>query len=150
MYHPAEPNDPCQEFVELKNIGTTTLNLNLVKFTDGIHFTFPNITLAAGDYVLVVEDINAFVAKYGAGKNVAGQYTGNLANGGEHIRLEDAIGRTILDFNYADSWQDATDGEGFSLNIFDANADANTWNKQKAGPRANTRAERPIPMTPHF
>jgi hypothetical protein len=132
MYHPAEPNDPCQEFIELKNTGTSTLNLNLVKFTDGIHFMFPNMTLVAGDYVLVVEDINAFVAKYGGGKNVAGQYTGNLANDGEHIRLEDAIGRTILDFNYSDGWQDATDGEGFSLNILDANADANTWAKQES------------------
>jgi hypothetical protein len=129
MYHPAEP---CQEYVELKNIGTTTLNLNLVKFTDGIHFTFPNTTLAAGGYVLVVEDINAFNAKYGSGKNVAGQYTGNLSNAGEHIRLEDAIGRTILDFNYVDSWQDSTDGEGFSLNIFDVNADVNTWNKPES------------------
>jgi hypothetical protein len=132
MYHPAEPNDPCQEYVELKNIGTTTLNLNLVKFTEGIHFTFGPNTLAAGDQVLVVEDVNAFNAKYGAGKNVAGQYTGNLANNGEHIRLEDAIGRTILDFNYVDSWQDSTDGEGFSLNIFDANADVNDWNKQES------------------
>jgi hypothetical protein len=132
MYHPVEPGDPCQEYVELKNIGTTTLNLNLVKFAEGIHFTLPNMTLVAGDYVLVVEDINAFIAEYGSGKNVAGQYTGNLANDGEHIRLEDAIGRTILDFNYADNWQDATDGEGFSLNIFDAAADANTWGKQES------------------
>ncbi|MCJ7729107.1 MAG: lamin tail domain-containing protein, partial [Sedimentisphaerales bacterium] len=132
MYHPAEPNDPCQEYVELKNIGTTTLNLNLVKFTDGIGFTFPNMTVAAGDHVLVVKDTNGFVAKYGGGKNIAGKYTGALANGGEHIRFEDAIGRTILDFNYADNWQDVTDGEGFSLNIFDANAEPNTWGKPES------------------
>ena len=132
MYHPASPGDPSGEFIELKNIGTTTLNLNLVKFTDGIHFTFPNTTLAAGAYILVVEDISAFNAKYGSGKNIAGQYTGNLSNAGEHIRLEDAIGRTILDFNYVDSWQDSTDGEGFSLNILDANTDANNWNKQES------------------
>jgi hypothetical protein len=140
MYH---PTDPCQEFVELKNIGTTTLNLNLVKFTEGIHFTFPNMTLVAGDYVLVVEDINAFVAKYGAGKNVAGQYTGKLANDGEHIRLEDAIGRTILDFNYSDDWQDSTDGEGFSLNIFDANADVNTWGKPESWAASKYRGGTP-------
>lgn len=127
MFHPAEPNDPCQEFVELKNTGTTTLNLNLVKFTEGIHFTFPNMTLAAGDYALVVEDVNAFNARYGAGKNIAGQYTGSLDNGGERIRLEDAIGQTILDFEYKDGWRRTADGDGFSLNIFDANADVNTW-----------------------
>jgi hypothetical protein len=132
MYHPASPGDPSQEFIELKNIGTTAMNLNLVKFTDGIQFTFPNTTLAAGGYILVVEDINAFNAKYGPGKNIAGQYTGNLSNAGEHIRLQDAIGRTILDFNYVDSWRDSTDGEGFSLNIFDAGADANNWNKEES------------------
>jgi hypothetical protein len=143
MYHPTDLNDPNQEFVELKNIGTSALNLNLVRFTDGIGFTFPNMTLAAGDHVLVVEDINAFVAKYGSGKNVAGQYTGALANDGEHIRLEDAIGRTILDFEYSDNWQDATDGEGFSLNIFDANAEPNTWGKPESWAASKYRGGTP-------
>jgi hypothetical protein len=39
MYHPAE--DPNAEFVELTNIGTQTINLNLVQFTRGIDYTFP-------------------------------------------------------------------------------------------------------------
>ena len=131
MYHPidpCDPNDPNEEFVELKNIGTSALNLNLVKFTEGIHFTFPNMTLAASDYVLVVQDANDFNDHYGGGKNVAGTYTGALANNGERIKLEDAIGRTVLDFKYADNWIPVTD-DCFSLNFFDAdaNSEPNRW-----------------------
>ncbi len=131
MYHPVDPNDPNHEFIELKNIGPGTLNLNLVKFTEGVRFTFPNITLASDQHVLVVKNQSAFEAKYGTGLNIAGEYTGPftgvLSNGGERIRLEDAIGRTILDFRYKDGWRRVTDGQGFSLNIFDENADPNTW-----------------------
>jgi hypothetical protein len=122
MFHPLEPADVNTEFVELKNIGTSALNLNLVKFTEGIHFTFPNMSLAAGDYVLVVQNQTAFTARYGGGKNIAGTYTGALANDGERIRLEDAIGRTVLDFKYGDGWVNVADGDGFSLNFFDADA----------------------------
>ncbi|MBN1806868.1 MAG: lamin tail domain-containing protein, partial [Sedimentisphaerales bacterium] len=42
------PDDSDTEYVELKNIGTETINLNLVKFANGIDFTFPSIELAAG------------------------------------------------------------------------------------------------------
>jgi len=45
MYHPQdtnEPNDPNEEFIELMNIGTESINLNFVSFTRGIYFTFPD------------------------------------------------------------------------------------------------------------
>ncbi|MGD8501947.1 MAG: chitobiase/beta-hexosaminidase C-terminal domain-containing protein, partial [Phycisphaerales bacterium] len=45
MYHPkgtGDPNDPNEEFIELKNIGKDTLSINLVRFTEGIDFTFPD------------------------------------------------------------------------------------------------------------
>ena len=132
MYHPqdtGDPNDPNTEFIELKNIGPNTLNLNLASFTNGIHFTFPYMTLAPDEYVVVVKDTNAFTAKYGTGPNTAGQYTGRLDNGGERIRLEDAIGQTILDFSYNDDWRPNTDGDGFSLTIINpTSADVNEWN----------------------
>jgi hypothetical protein len=134
MYHPqdtGDPNNPNEEFIELKNIGTEILNLNLVKFTNGIDFTFPDIDLAAGHYVVVVKDQQAFTARYGTDVNIAGQYSGRLANDGERIRLEDAVGQTILDFEYNDNWYDITDGKGFSLTIIDAaNAEPNSWNQK--------------------
>ncbi|MHC4695007.1 MAG: LamG-like jellyroll fold domain-containing protein, partial [Planctomycetota bacterium] len=112
-------NDPNEEYIELKNTGLTTLNLNLVKFTEGIHFTFPDMDLAPGECVVVVKNQSAFEAQYGTSVNTAGVYTGSLANNGERIRLEDAIGRTILDFEYDDRWYPIADGDGFSLTIIE-------------------------------
>ncbi len=125
MYHPIDPNT---EYVELKNISSSSINLNLVKFTKGIDFTFDNETLAAGDHIIVVKDITVFEAKYGTGRNIAGQCSGSLDNGGERIRLEDAIGNVILDFEYKDGWRSITDGDGYSLTIINpANPDTNSW-----------------------
>ena len=96
-----QQHDSDEEFVELTNIGAQTINLNLVKFTEGIDFTFPSIELAPSEHIVVVQDREAFEAKRGTEVNIAGQYTGIL-NRGEKIRLEDAIGRTIHDFTSKD------------------------------------------------
>jgi hypothetical protein len=115
MYHPADPNT---EFVELRNIGSETINLNLVEFSKGIDFVFGEDTdLAPGRYALIVQDQAAFEAKYGTGLNVVGRYTGRLDNDGEKIMLTDALGRIILSFSYKDSWYELTDGSGFSLTM---------------------------------
>jgi hypothetical protein len=138
MYHPKDtgnPNDPNIEFIELKNIGPNTLNLSLASFTKGIHFTFPSLELTPDDYVLVVKDQNAFLAKYGPDPNIiiAGRYTGRLDNAGERIRLEDAAGGTIMDFEYNDTWRPITDGLGFSLTIIDdSNSDTNSWGQKQS------------------
>jgi hypothetical protein len=134
MYHPEAPadtNDPNEEFIELKNIGEAAISLNLVSFTNGIDFTFPGLELAPGEYVVVVQDRAAFEARYGTAISIAGEYAGSLSNGGERIRLDDAIGQTILDFSYKDGWRSITDGEGFSLTIVDPiNPDPNSWDEK--------------------
>jgi len=145
MYHPPDTDslsDANEEFIELKNtcpepvegVGSETINLNLVRFTNGIDFTFPGVEISAGGYVLVVKDQAAFYARYPDFSGViAGEYSGSLANEGERIRLEDAIGQTIMDFRYSDAWRDITDGQGFSLTIVNpANPDANSWGEKDA------------------
>ncbi len=128
MYNPIEPNE---EFIELKNVANETINLNLVSFTNGIDFTFGDIELAADQYIVVVGNQNVFTARYGTNVNIAGQYSGRLNNAGERITLEDAIGRTILDFSYKDGWRSLTDGEGFTLTIIDpANSDLSSWDQK--------------------
>jgi len=130
MYNPRASGE---EFIKLKNIGAETINLNLVSFTNGIDFTFPGIDLAPGEYTVVVQDRNAFEARYGSTINIAGQYSGRLDNAGEKITLTDAIGRTILDFSYEDNWHSITDGEGFSLTIIDpTHFDLGIWNAEEA------------------
>jgi len=128
MYNPPEPNE---EFIEMTNIGTETINLNLVSFTNGIDFTFPSMELAAGENTVVVQDRIFFETRYGRNINIAGQYSGKLNNAGERIELQDAIGRTILNFRYEDGWHSLTDGEGFSLTIIDpANSNLDSWNEK--------------------
>ena len=107
------------EFVELTNTGSTIIDLTNVAFTDGITFTFPaGTTVAPGERVIVVSDQAAFEFRYGAGiADIAGHYTGNLRNSGEHIRLEAADTTAIADFTYGDSnpWPSSADGSGYSL-----------------------------------
>jgi hypothetical protein len=136
MYHPPDtgnPDDPNTEFVELTNIANRSINLNLVRFTDGIDFTFPSFELPAGGYCLVVKDLAAFQARYSAKLPVVGEYTGSLDNGGEHIELTDAVGQVIRSFTYDDSWFKKTDGSGYSLVIRDPRAsDPNSLSDEAA------------------
>ena len=152
MYHPSDPTpteitaagdpnltDEDFEFIELKNIGGTAINLNLVHFTDGIDFTFGDYTLAADGYAVLVKNQAAFAARYStSGINIIpGSYLGALDNGGEEIVLRDAIGAEIHDFDYKDSWYELTDGPGFSLTMVNpASTDPDDWDR-KSGWRAS-------------
>ncbi|HWN97099.1 MAG TPA: lamin tail domain-containing protein, partial [Methylomirabilota bacterium] len=131
MYHPANPpvgdtNDADNfEYVELKNIGPTTLNLAGFSLSGGIDFTFPSFTLAAGEYCVVVKNATAFQSRYGVGPAVAGVFAGNLANDGDHVVLRGPLQEPIQDFVYSDSWYPLTDDHGFSLVVLDENGGGN-------------------------
>jgi len=130
MYHPLDsnqPDDPNTEYIELQNIGPDAINLDLVRFLDGVDFAFPPLELAPEEFVLVVRNQAAFDTYYGSGFNIAGQYQGSLANNGEALLLVDATGYIIESFEYSDNWFDLTDGQGFSLTarpeaLYDPNA----------------------------
>ncbi len=131
MYNPADPNT---EYIELTNIGGETIDLSLVRFTDGVSFEFPAYELAPGGRCLVVQDAAAFAARYGEGLPCVGRYEGSLNNAGERIGLQDAAGMFVQAFEYRDDWYDMTDGGGYSLTVGDpaaadpnALADASAW-----------------------
>lgn len=127
------------EYIELKNIGPSTLSLLGVRFTNGISFGFSGsavISLSPGQTVLVVRNAAAFTSRYGSGFNIAGQFTGALDNGGERIRLIDGTHEEILDFDYENDWYPITDGQGFSLVTADENQDPDLWDN-KEGWRAS-------------
>jgi hypothetical protein len=138
MYHPSpmsgSPHGPEEfEYLELKNVGPVGLNLTRVRLATGISFDFTGsaiTTLAPGETVLVVKNLSAFTARYGSGLPVAGQYTGSLDNSGERIRLVDAVGEEILDFDYNNTWYPITDGLGFSLVIVDEQAHPDDWTRK--------------------
>jgi len=136
MYHPQDTglsNDPNTEYIELTNIGNAVVNLNLVRFSEGVDFTFPHLEVGPDEYVLVVKDCDAFEARYGPGLPIAGEYSGSLSNSGEWIELQDAVGTTIQAFSYQDSWYKITGGKGFSLTVTDPHGtDPNDWSDRAA------------------
>ncbi|MCP5534815.1 MAG: lamin tail domain-containing protein [Akkermansiaceae bacterium] len=137
-YHPLPPSTSHElgasldgedfEFIELMNVGTTTLDLNGVRIADAIGFDFTGsavTTLAPGATVLVVKDINAFEARYGANRPIAGEYSGKLSNGGELVQIAygdgNAAANLIRQFTYEDTtpWPTDPDGSGPSMVLVD-------------------------------
>ncbi|MCX5643192.1 MAG: lamin tail domain-containing protein [Phycisphaerae bacterium] len=126
MYHP--PVSPSEdgwdvdafEFLELTNIGKTTIDLTGARFVEGIKFDFAGsgvTQLAPNALVLVVANRLAFECRYGTSVSakIAGEYSGSLANGGETIKLIDLQTGVVAQFAYADTWYALTDGQGRSL-----------------------------------
>jgi hypothetical protein len=147
MYNPADA-DPAQgepeidndrfEFIELKNVGATALDLSAASLSGGISFDFVDgdvVILAPGQFVLAVNDRDAFTARYGAdlGALIAGEFEGKLANGGEAIELLDAQQGPIVRIDYSDNWYPETDGPGHSLVLLEPERlDPNAWARAEA------------------
>ena len=136
------------QFMELQNIGSLSIDLTGVQLTLGFTpaFSFSGAavtTLAKGAYVLIVENPQAFAARYGTqltalyGANwqsmlVAGEFTQKLDNGGERVLLTDRAGNTIEDFTYNNggAWPGRAAGSGSTLQIInpsDDPTDPNNW-----------------------
>jgi len=140
MYHPLQlpfTSEPVgQEFIELFNRGATSVNLNGWHFSKGISYTFGNLALAPGAYLVVSPNLAAFAAKYPAVTNVVGNWTGTLGNNGETIALADANGNTVDSVRYGTEgdwaqrqrgpddrghrgwkWFCPADGQGYSMEL---------------------------------
>lgn len=117
MFHAPEGQE--LDWIELRNTGSTTLNLDGVEFTQGVIFTFGAISLPPGQSIVVVRDLAAFRALYGDAVRVAGVYSGNLDNSGDWIefRLPAPSRQIIQSFEYKDTWSPAADGGGSSLEM---------------------------------
>ncbi len=134
MYHPPSPT-PAEtaaghtdsqsfQWLELLNTSAKAIDLRGASFSMGIEFNFPDISgpgtlLAPGARILLCENTEAFLLRYGAARQpfIGGQFTGALANGGERLVLNAADGSVILDFTYDDTspWPEEADGLGRSL-----------------------------------
>lgn len=132
MYNPLpsatnSADDDQFEFLELRNVSASAVNLSGAYFSDGITFTFPaGASLAAGGYGLLVRNIASMTNRYGALTNILGVYTGKLANEGEQVTLRRSDGTVLFSVTYGDAypWPEAADGEGASLVLKDAEAPA--------------------------
>ena len=125
--------------MELVNTGDTAINLNRLRFTQGIDFTFPAMVLEPDQYTLVVPQgalqVQALTDVYGSDLLVAGVYDGRLSNRGERLVLRDPLGQVLADIRYSDGshpmdfadgvdpWPAAADGQGMSLGLLSLASD---------------------------
>ncbi|MDO8540573.1 MAG: lamin tail domain-containing protein [Opitutaceae bacterium] len=148
MYHPSS-EATTEEYVELHNTSASPVSLEGWKFTSGVSFTFPNVSLPAGGYLVVAADRAAFVAKYPAMVNFVAGWTGHLSNSANSIVLKDNRGVKVDEVDYADDgdwavrerddpdggyrgwrWRSQADGYGKSLELINAafdNSHGQNW-----------------------
>jgi len=141
MYDPISGNNDDQ-YIELYNKGTNTVNLTGWQFTSGVTFTFPNVTLAPNGYLVVARNLTNLFAKYpnlNSG-NTVGNYGGKLSHNGELLAL--AMPQTLYGTNtiYVEEdevtygtggrWGEWSSGGGSSLELIDPRANhrlASNW-----------------------
>jgi len=97
--------DPAEEWIELHNRGTAAANLLGWRISDGVDYTFGNVTIPAGGYLVVAADTEAFSGLFPSVSNVVGGWLGTLSNNGEGVELENAAGDRVDRVRYA------TDGD---------------------------------------
>ncbi len=139
-YHPLDLeniNDRELEFIELKNMGNSSISLDGLNFFDGINYTFQNDTeILPGEYVVLVSNSSEFEKRYGF--NPFAEFSGQLANNGETISLQDTDNDTLISIEYDDKypWPNSADGNGYSIVLREANAyadlnNAKNWRASK-------------------
>lgn len=128
-YNGPESGTDSTEFIELQNIGNTSVSLNGYSFTSGITHTFSGGTVAPGAYFVIAIDSSGFRNTFGMNADAIWA-SGGLSNGGELIVLKDDFGRTVDSVDYDDStpWPSGSsagnpDGGGASIILCDSLAD---------------------------
>ena len=137
-YDPAAPpagltdtDNEDYEFIELQNFGAQPLNLQNYAFTNGITYTFGNVTLAPGQVGVLVHNQAAFTSGYyGDTSNIdiLGTYQASgtsFSNSGEEVTLVDSVGNTIEDFTYSPTWFPGTKGNGPTLEVINPASNPN-------------------------
>jgi hypothetical protein len=118
------------EFIRLENFSRENIDLSSVRFTDGIIFDFSESfvrVLGPGEKLLLVKSIDAFRIRFGTDFDglIAGEYSGQLSNGGEQLRMIGQEDSLIHEFLYDNSspWPDLADLDGHSIQVIDRRGD---------------------------
>jgi Lamin Tail Domain/CotH kinase protein len=89
MYSPVTASAD-DEYVELYNKGTTSVNLAGWKFVSGINYTFgTNVVLAPNSYLVVAKNVSRMITNYSQLNldNTFGDFKGSLRNKGDRVAL---------------------------------------------------------------
>lgn len=120
------------EFIEIKNTGATTVNLNGFYLRElGVSYQFPvDSKVLANESIFLASNPTTFKAKYGI--TAFDQFTRNLSNSSQKLVLADGFGNTIDSVEYFDTspWPLDADGLGSYLQLIDPTLDnslASSW-----------------------
>jgi hypothetical protein len=135
MYHPIS-EDSRDEYLELYNHGTGTVDVSGWQLTDGVIYTIPDGTVIPADgYLVIAADAERLIGTYSnlTTANTLGNYDGRLNNGGERVRLSKPLHATptneefivVDEVTYGDgsAWGKWTDAGGSSLELIDPLSD---------------------------
>lgn len=143
MYDPISGNDDDQ-YVELYNRGTASVNLGGWRLAEGVSYTFPgNSVIAADGYVVVAKNAARLRTNYAnlTTANTFGNFTGKLSGSGERIVLtmpdtiittnaNGVVTSTVIHipvdevaYRTGGNWGRWADGGGSSLEKVDPGAD---------------------------
>ncbi|MGP8235670.1 MAG: lamin tail domain-containing protein [Limisphaerales bacterium] len=134
MYDPISKNDDDQ-YIELYNQGTNTVNLANWQFTEGVKFTFPpGASIGPNGYVVVGLNTSELFSNYPNlnPANTYGNYSGKLSHNGERVALsmpESLYGTNTIyvvedevTYGVGGRWGQWSSGGGSSLELIDPHA----------------------------
>lgn len=134
MYAPPAPESgspySADDFawMELRNTGASTLDLEDVSFAAGITHSFASTQLAPGARLVLAKNPEAFSTRYSTNNLQLLAWTnGNLAKKGETVSLVDPAGTNILTFTYTNAWYPETYAKGSSLVAVSLSAAEPLW-----------------------
>ena len=140
MYDPISGNNEDQ-YIELYNQGTNTVNLAGWQFTSGVTFTFPSITIAPNGYLVVAKSLTNLFAKYTNlnTANTVGNYSGKLSHDGAQVTLSRPatfytnsilVAEDQVAYGAGGRWGEWSSGGGSSLELIDPHSNhrlASNW-----------------------
>lgn len=138
---PSEPDKSAEEWIELYNKGTQSVNLTGWKIDGGVKYSFATGTvLDAGDYLVIAQDRDGLLAEY-PGITIVGNFDGKLSNTSERITLLDADNNVADEVVYYDDtpWPQEADGYNASLELRNPDADnanAQSWRASDEGAKS--------------
>lgn len=125
MYNPVGGSD--YEYLEFYNPNNFAVDMSGWT-VEGVGMTLPGgSVISAGGYAVITKDDVAWRQEYGGGVVTFGEYSGNLNNSGETIRLLRADASVADSVTYqasGGSWPEAANGQGYSLERL---PDGNCW-----------------------
>ena len=160
-YNPPEAGTDRDEYVEIYNAGSSSIDLTGYMFTFGFNFTFGSVSIAPSEAILVAASVSDLRAtditnktatipsqqlfyNIPASTQVFQWTSGGLSDGGENIALADSLGTEIFKVRYDDNAAWAAilaDGGGYTLEVIDPQSqsgnfatslDATNWRQSTA------------------